>query len=135
MEATDRHAGNVVLLRGAAFDFLVALVLAWFLMLTRITPVPGLLEIFQDIDRLLSAHLDFLIMGAIILGFYGARVPLPWHVRWAMVIGAVTNSSLFLLGSMHMAPPGGLLAAYSSVSLTTYGFGMASILVVRSSLR
>ncbi len=131
----DRHAGNVLLLRGAAFDFLVALVLAWILMLTRVTPVPALVDVFKDTDKLLSSHLDFLIMGAMILGFYAARIPLPRYVQWAMVIGSVTNSSLFLLSSMHVRPAGGLFAVYGSVSLTTFGFGMASILVIRSSLR
>ncbi|MEO0423367.1 MAG: hypothetical protein AAF184_13585 [Pseudomonadota bacterium] len=124
-----------MLLRGATFNFLVALAIAWLLMLTRVTPIPALLEVFRDTDKLLSSHLDFLIMGAMILGFYGARIPLPGHVRWAMVIGAVTNSSLFLLSAMEMRPPFGLVAVYGSVSLTTYGFGMASILVFRASLR
>lgn len=135
MRTEDRHAGNALLLRGATFNFLVALAIAWLLMLTRVTPVPALLEVFVDTDSLLSSHLDFLIMGAMILGFYGARIPLPWHVRWAMVVGAVTNSSLFLLGSMEMYPPYAMVLSYVSVSITTYGFGMASILVFRSTLR
>jgi hypothetical protein len=36
----------------------------------------------------------------LILGFYAAKVPLPWHIQWSMVIGAFTNSSLFLMQSM-----------------------------------
>jgi hypothetical protein len=34
-------------------------------------------------------------MTALILGVYATKVPLPWHVRWAMVVGAFTNSSFF----------------------------------------
>ncbi len=32
-----------------------------------------------------------------LLGFYGTRIPFAWPLRWAMVVGAFTNSSLFIL--------------------------------------
>ena len=84
--------------------------------------------------RLLQAHIDFLLMTALILGFYAARIPLHWSVRWAMVIGAFGNSSIFLLESifpvLESADPadGSLLAifqfyAMGSISTTTYDSG------------
>jgi hypothetical protein len=96
--------------------------------------------------RLLQAHIDFLLMTALILGFYAARIPLHWSVRWAMVIGAFGNSSIFLLESifpvLESADPadGSLLAifqfyAMGSISTTTYGFGAAALTVLWSTFR
>jgi hypothetical protein len=33
-------------------------------------------------------------MTALIFGFYATKFELPWYVRWAMVVGAFTNSRL-----------------------------------------
>jgi hypothetical protein len=97
----------------------------------------------------LQAHIDFLLMSALILGFYGARVPLRWHVRWAMVVGAFTNSSLFLMMAIFPAlDPNGvgpptpgfaphLFLAYQFASLvtTSYGFGAGALTLLRATLK
>jgi hypothetical protein len=138
-----RHAGNVVLLRGACLWLLAALVLAWCLVGLSFG-VPLVKIIFPGkFTRVLQAHIDFLLMTALILGVYAAKVPLPRSVRWAMVIGAFTNSSLFLLQATFPAldgkpPPTGffpsLFLAYLAASLltTSYGFGKAAVIVLRS---
>jgi hypothetical protein len=146
MPGEDRYAGNVVLLRFACLWLLAALVLAWCLV--------GLgfnIGLFHALLpgkylRVLQAHLDFLIMSALILGFYGARVPLPWHVRWAMGIGAFTNSSLFLLMALFpgLDPttpvPGAFATLYLvytllSITLTSYGFGKGAVSVLKSTFK
>jgi hypothetical protein len=146
MSQDPRHAGNVVLLRGACLWLLVALVLAWCLVGLSFG-LPFIKEVFPGkFSRVLQGHLDFLLMTALILGFYAAKTPLPWHVRWAMVIGAFTNSSLFLLQAMFPAldsptPPEGLFPmiflAYLMTSLvvTSYGFGKAAVIVFRSTFK
>lgn len=134
------RAGNVVLLRAAALWLLVALVLAWCLVAVKLE-LPLIPLIFKDFDRLLQGHLDFLLMSALLFGFYAANVPLPWQVRWAMAVGAFTNSSLFLLQSIFPAlnPPTNDAVSMAfrvfsmlSVSLTTYGFGWGAVIVFRS---
>lgn len=146
MTPHSKYAGNVVMLRGACLWILMALLLAWSLV--------GLynnIEIFKAIfpgspKRVLQAHIDFLIMSALILGFYAAKVPLPWHVRWAMVVGAFTNSSLFLMYALFPAldplhttfNPVGLAPSifniylYASLLTTSYGFGKAAVLIFKS---
>jgi hypothetical protein len=94
----------------------------------------------RKVTRLIQAHIDFLLMNALILGFYAAKVPLVWHVRWTMVICAFTNSSLFLLIAVFpaldnpKAPPPELFNYYLFASriTTSYGFGKASVLVIKS---
>lgn len=99
MDQGSKHVGNVILLRGATLWLMMALVLAWCLVGTSFN-VPFITMIFKGYHRLLQAHIDFLLMSALIFGVYSAKAPLPWHVCWAMVKGAFTNSSMFLLMSM-----------------------------------
>lgn len=142
-----KHSGNVVLLRGATLWIVVALILAWC-MVGLYNKVPYLDLIFAGkFSRLLQAHIDFLLMSALILGFYAAKVPLPWHVRWAMVVGAFTNSSLFLLQSIFPAldptladqvPSIGIWSQvfesylFASLITTSYGFGRGAMIIFRS---
>lgn len=148
MTNDQSHAGNVILIRGACLWILVALVLAWSLV--GLYNQIGFLEsLFPGkSSRILQAHIDFLLMSALILGIYAARVGLPRHVRWAMVIGAFTNSSLFLLYAIfpildpateNYTPSGtGFtlfnIYLYASLLLTSYGFGKAAVLVLKHSL-
>ncbi|QSA97234.1 hypothetical protein [Methylococcus sp. EFPC2] len=144
MSQESRHAGNVLLLRAATLWLLVALILAWCLVGLGMG-LPPLPDVFPGkFSRVVQAHLDFLIMSALLFGFYAARFPLPGAVRWAMVVGAFTNSSLFLLLAIFPSldaspPPEGLLpGAYRvfmlvSIVITSYGFGRGALLVLRSS--
>jgi hypothetical protein len=134
---------NLVLLRGACLWILMALLLAWCMVGLNFG-VPPLAQIFAGkFTRLLQAHIDFLLMSALILGFYAAKIPLAWHVRWAMVVGAFTNSSLFLLMAIFPAldnpkiPPPLLFQCYLFASLltTSYGFGKASVIILKTTFQ
>ncbi len=139
----QKHAGNIVLIRGAALWLLMALLLAWCMVGLNFGVAPLKLIFVGKFTRLLQAHIDFLLMTALILGIYAAKVPLPWHVRWAMVVGAFTNSSLFLLMAIFpsldssTAPPPELFKFYlfASILMTSYGFGKASVLILRSTFK
>lgn len=132
-----------MLLTGAALWLLMALLLAWCMVGLNfgVTPLKAIFA--GKFTRLLQAHIDFLLMTALILGIAASRVRLPWTVRWAMVIGAFTNSSLFLLMSIFPSldnpelPPPMLFQVYLFASLitTSYGFGKASVLILKSVLR
>lgn len=147
MNHDSRDAGNVILLRGATLWLLVALVLAWCLVGMSFS-VPVINMIFKGFDRLLQAHIDFLLMSALIFGLYAAKVPLPWHVRWSIVIGAFTNSSMFLLMAIFpisldakaegFSPEGFLpiffhLYLFASITITTYGFAMGATIIFKAS--
>lgn len=77
MNQSPQNAPNIVLLREAALWLLMALVMVGLGL-----GIPFLKAIcLGKQTRLLQAHIDFLLMTALILGFYAARVPL--HVgRW-----------------------------------------------------
>jgi hypothetical protein len=145
MTNEPQPAHNVLLLRGAALWLLVALLLAWCLVGLK-ADAPALKMLFAGkFTRVLQAHIDFLLMSALLLGFYGARVPLASLTRWAMVIGAFTNSSLFLLMAIFPSldqpasagPGAAAFGAYLlfSVVLTSFGFAAAAVTVLRASFR
>ena len=139
--AQSAETTNIILLRGAALWILVALVLAWCLVSLKME-APLMLAIFPGkFSRVLQAHIDFLLMSALLLGFYGTLIPLVWPVRWAMVIGAFTNSSLFVLQAAFPildGPPAegwgpNLFRLYlmASIVTTTLGFAGACLTVLR----
>jgi len=143
---TDHQSSDTehrMLLSGAALWLLMALLLAWCMVGLNFGVTPLKTIFAGKFTRLLQAHIDFLLMTALILGIAASRVRLPWTVRWAMVIGAFTNSSLFLLMSIFPSldnpelPPPMLFQVYLFASLitTSYGFGKASVLILKSSLR
>lgn len=136
---------NVILLRGAALWIFVALVLAWCLVALKME-APLMTAIFPGkFSRVLQAHIDFLLMSALLLGFYGTRIPFAWPVRWAMVVGAFTNSSLFVLQAAFPildGPPaegfGPVLFRvylFASIVLTSLGFSGACLTALRASFR
>ncbi len=147
MTESTAAAPNRVLLGGACAWLLVTLLLAWCLVGLgyEVAAVQALFP--GKFSRLLQAHIDFLLMSALLLGFYAARVPLPRVASLAMVIGAFTNSSLFLLMAMFPVldfttrppphPAQGVYEVYlfASLSLTTFGFATAAITVLRCLLR
>lgn len=143
---TDHKSSDTehrMLLSGAALWLLMALLLAWCMVGLNFGVTPLKTIFAGKFTRLLQAHIDFLLMTVLILGIAASRVRLPWTVRWAMVIGAFTNSSLFLLMSIFPSldnpelPPPMLFQVYLFASLitTSYGFGKASVLILKSSLR
>jgi len=146
MQGDDKHAGNIILLQFGCLWLLAALALAWCLVGLGFD-IPPFHAIFPGkYQRVLQAHLDFLIMSALIFGFYGARSPLPWIVRWAMGVGAFTNSSLFLLMALFPGldpttpAPGPFTPVYLaytliSITITSYGFGKGAVTVLKSTLR
>lgn len=135
------EATNILLLRGAALWLLVALLLALCLAGLNFG-IPFLKTLFAGKQsRLVQSHIDYLLMSALIFGFYAARIHLHWSIRWAMVVGAFTNSSLFLLQAIFPVldspvPVDGVLPSlfriYLMISLptATYGFAGAAISVL-----
>lgn len=139
---------NELLLRGASLWIICALILAWCMVgLAFHVPLLGVL-FSGKFHRVLQAHIDLLLMSALILGFHATGVRLSPSVRWAMVAGAFTNSSLFLFMAIfptldpgEPAAPRGLLAGiflvyqFASLLTTSYGFGKGALTVLRSTLK
>ncbi|WP_157492147.1 hypothetical protein [Mangrovimonas sp. ST2L15] len=138
--------GDKLLLRGAGVYIIIGLLLAWSL-IGVYSGVGFVKSIFPgDTERILQAHIDYLLMSALLLGIASVRIPILWHIKWAMVIGALTNSGIFVVfamapyldpGSEAFVPDsiGDKILHYgarASFVITTYGFGGAGISVINS---
>ena len=132
----DRHAGNVLLLRTACITLLIGLVLAWCLVGTHAMKLEVALEFFPKPDKLLSSHLDFLMMTMLLFGIYASKISLPIWVQWPMAIGSITNPTAFLIEAVGIpnSPVIGI-AIMISITLTTFGYGMTAIKIFRSTLK
>lgn len=128
---------NRILLQAGMAVLLIALALAWTLVFTRAIPIDIVRNAIADYPRLLQAHIDFLLMGALLLGFYGARVSLPKSVRGAMAIGVFTNPAGFLYLAFwpELITDGFMIFSVVSFVITTYGFGSACVIILRSTVR
>ncbi len=133
----DKHAGNVILLRVACITLLIALVLAWCLVFSIPMKIPFFLDVFKKTDKLLSAHLDFLMMTMLLLGFYASKITLPKYVIWPMAIGSIGNPTAFILNSVFPDSTSPIIGIFifTTITLTTIGYGLAAIKVFRYSLK
>ncbi|MDX8340430.1 hypothetical protein SLH46_14605 [Draconibacterium sp. IB214405] len=137
-----------ILLRGGAVYIIIGLLLAWSL-IGVYSDLGFVKAIFPgETQRILQAHIDFLLMSALILGLRATRVPFYWHIKWSMVTGAFTNSGIFLVFAMFpVTDPSSelymselkmndIVHALFRISfvITTYGFGGAGISLLRSTL-
>ena len=73
----------------------------------------------------------------LLFGFYCVKAPLPAFVRWPMAIGSITNPGCFLIEAVHAGHPPAWFKpfAMTSVTLTTIGYGLAAIILLRWTLR
>jgi hypothetical protein len=127
---------NRLLLQAAMCTLLVALVLAWLLVFTKGLPVEIIVRLVANYERLLQAHIDYLIMSGLLMGFYAVGVRLPGSVQVAMAIGVFTNPAGFLYLAFWPTAINLPFIVFSILSfvLTTYGFAMAALTVLRASL-
>ncbi len=128
---------NVLLIKGGMLALLVALIVAWIMVFDRYFPIGFIANAVTDegFDSLIRGHIDYLMMAALLMGFYGARVVLPWSVRWAMVIGAFTNPSGFVIGAFFpkvVESPVFLYIVLLSFLITSYGFGKGAVVVLKT---
>ena len=129
--------GDELFLGIAIVGFPLALVLAWGLVLTKGLQLQFAIDIFKQTDKLLSAHLDFLMMTMLLFGFYCVRAPLPAIAIYGMAIGSITNPGCFLIESLYTAhPPEWYMTfAMASVTVTTIGYATGAIAIARWTLR
>jgi len=136
MSNDDQAQGNILLLRVACITLLIGLLLAWCLVGTHAMKLPAALELFKDPDKLLSSHLDFLMMTMLLLGIYASKIPLPAWVCWPMAIGSITNPTIFLINALAPKMENPVIGIFILLSLvlTTFGYGMAAIKMFRSTI-
>lgn len=91
-----------ILLKGAAVMIVAALAAAWLMTFARWFPVKGIDGGFlKDYKTLIRAHVDYLMMALLCLGLYGIKVPLSVTACWLVVIGGITNPTIFTIAAFN----------------------------------
>lgn len=135
-----QNLSHLLVLAGS-LCMMLALVLAWCLVGVRASSC--MKAVFPNHPYLLKAHLDYLMMAGLLIGFFlllaHFRLPASPLVVLPMVAGSLLNPAGFLIlalkpkTSQQPASPFGVLMG-SSFVLTTVGYAGAAYLVARAAL-
>lgn len=89
-----------ILLIGATILIVAALLTAWLMTFARWFPVQGIDGGFlKDYNTMIRAHIDYVLMALFCLGFYAIKVPLATTACWLVVIGGITNPTIFVIAA------------------------------------
>jgi hypothetical protein len=112
-----------------------ALGLAWCIVGARFLGIRPLRRLFADDVQLVRAHVDYLLMSALLLGLSATGATFPAPVAALAILGAASNPALFLVLAVRpdvarsATSPFGVLSAASFLT-TTLGFGAAGLCVI-----
>lgn len=120
-----------ILLIGAVLMIFAVLLSAWLMTFARWFPINGIDGKFlTDYKTLIRAHIDFALMALFCLGFYAVKIPLSVTACWLVVIGGITNPTVFVIAAFD---PNfwekSIWQIYTAISfiLTTIGFGWIAL--------
>lgn len=88
-----------VLLIGAVIMIAAVLIAAWLMTFAKWFPIPGVDVFLTDYNAMIRAHIDFVLMALFCLAFYAIKIPLPVEACWLVVIGGITNPTIFIIAA------------------------------------
>ena len=127
------------LIVGSSIFVLASLALAWLATAVRILNVRSMRKRFPAHDKLVKAHIDYLLMALLLMAYYllgdALAVEFPIWVIATMLFGGFLNPFLFIIVAMNKPEefrPGASFRALTMLSFTstTIGFAAAAILVI-----
>lgn len=119
---------------------LIALVLAWLSALALYLEVQLVLRVFPAAHHLVRAHVDYLLMAAL-LGLFvlladRENLVLPMAFQWAAIVGAIWNPFGFIVlavtGKKRPDPGWMTWATLVAFAPATLGFGASAIYILRN---
>lgn len=127
-----------ILLIGAVIMIFAVLASAWLMTFARWFPIPGIDGGFlKDYKTMIRAHIDFALMALFCLGFYAVKIPLPVVACWLVVIGGITNPSIFVIAAFDpdfWNKTVWRLYSVVSFAATTIGFGWIALTLLNAAL-
>lgn len=110
---------------------ILSIVTGWLIVAKRHLSMEVLKAYIRDDENLVKAHVDYIIMGAVLLIFYAVGIDFPPTIVLLACLGALTNPSLFAFLSFKPNTDKKLGSPFSIVSTmsflaTTVGLGGAA---------
>lgn len=110
---------------------LISLAIAWLLVLLRY-----LLKVDEEkinTTQVLRAHIDYLLMGILLIMFANLDIKAEPYIEWSAIVGAITNPFMFLVLAFYpkvSKSPFSIFGITSTLSfvVTTIGFGGLAVL-------
>lgn len=91
-----------ILLKGAVIMIVAALASAWVMTFAKWFPIKGINgDFLKDYKMLIRAHVDYILMALLCLALYGIKIPLSIMACWLVVIGGITNPSIFVIAAFN----------------------------------
>lgn len=123
-----------------ALMILLSIATAWLTIAKKYLSLQFMERAIRDDEKLVKAHIDFVIMGLILLVFFVTGADLPFPVILLSCAGALANPSLFLFLAFQPdvnKKPGSLFSVVSTMTflITTGGIGGASFCVLLEMIR
>jgi len=123
-----------------ALLILLSIATAWLTIAKKYLSLPFLERAICDDEKLVNAHVDFVIMGILLLVFFITGVDLPFLIVLLSCAGALANPSLFLFLAFRPdvnKKPGSLFSVISTTSflITTAGIGGASFYIIQKMIQ
>ncbi|HNZ65013.1 MAG TPA: hypothetical protein PKJ10_04175 [Smithella sp.] len=123
-----------------ALLILLSIATAWLTIVKKYLSLQFMERAIRDDEKLVKAHIDFVIMGLILLVFFLTGADLPFPVILLSCAGALANPSLFLFLAFKPdvnRKPGSLFSVISTMTFltTTGGIGGASFCIILAMIR
>lgn len=122
------------------FLFLFAIGTGWLIIARKYLSAMIIESIFIDDEKLVKAHVDYIMMGLILLAFFFLGTDLPYPVILLSCAGALANPSLFIFLAVKPGVNKKTGSPFSFVStlaflMTTFGIGGAAFFVIRDLIK
>jgi|GEM_PF-640403 len=123
---------------------MMSIAAAWLVVAGRYLSLDAVKKYIRDDEKLVKAHVDYIMMGSVLLIFYALGMHFPSFIVLLACLGALTDPSLFVFLSLKPdvnKKLGGSFSVISTISFlsATVGIGGAACLilveVLMSSLR
>ena len=115
---------------------LLAITTGWFIIAGKYLSLTVMKKIIRDEEKLIKAHIDYVIMGILLLVLFATGINLPLVVAVLACAGALANPSLFLFLAVKPnvnKKAGSFFGIVSTLVflITTAGIGGAALLLIQ----
>jgi hypothetical protein len=122
-----------------AILIMMSIAAAWLVVASRYLSLRMAKKYIRDDEKLVKAHVDYIMMGSVLLIFYAIGVHFPAFIIILACLGALTDPSLFVFLSLKpdvnkkLGSPFSVISTISFLAATV-GIGGAACLILLAML-
>lgn len=118
-----------------ALLILLSIATGWLIIAKKYLSLGLIDKIFRDDEKLVKAHIDYIVMGLILFALFSLGTNLPRTIILFSCVGAFANPSLFIFLSVRPNVNKNIGSPFSVIStitflITTVGIGGAAFFII-----